>query len=117
LTGGSSQAAVPQGPLGVLAGSAAAIFGGVAPLAAIGTAGVQPRRVPTTGPVAAAQVATAQVLSSKVTVYLTSAGDDGGAGLESPSLLDSETLSEVAAGLASISGGTERSTGQSARKE
>jgi hypothetical protein len=96
--------AVPQGPLGVLAGSAAASPVGVAPLAAIGSAVAQPRRVPSTRPVAASPVAAAPVPTSKLTVYLSGARDDEGAGLGSQSLLDSETLRELAAGLAAIRG-------------
>jgi hypothetical protein len=103
---------VPQGPLGVLADGSAANAAGSALVAAIGPAGAPPRRVPSTRPVAVSPVAAAPVLTSRVTVYLNGARADEGAGLESPSLLDSETLREVAAGLAAIHSSQAKSPGQ-----
>ncbi len=109
LAAGSSPAVAPQGSLGVLAGGAAVNAAGAAPVAAIGPAGIQPRRVPSTP---AATVDPAPVLRPKVTVFLTNTRDDDGAGLRSPSLLDSEALSDVAAGLAAISDSQANSTGK-----
>jgi hypothetical protein len=110
-TAGGGTALVPQGPLGLVAGSATANSAATAPLSSIGPAVVRPGWIPSTARATPTAVAIAPVLTSKVTVYLSSARD-GGAGLESPSLLDSEALREVAASLAAISGTQGNATGK-----
>ncbi len=112
LTAGTGPPAVPQGPLGVLAGGAAANAAGAEQVAAIGPAVAQPRRVPSTRPVAASTLVAVPVLTSRLTLYLDGEHDDEGAGLDSPSLLDSETLRAVASDLAAISGSQAKSTGK-----
>jgi hypothetical protein len=110
-TAGGSTAELPQGPLGLSTASATANSAAAAPLSSFGPAAARPGWVPSTARVTPAAASTTPVLASKVTVYLTSARDDE-AGLESTSLLDSEALSDVAAGLAAIQGSQGNATGK-----